>query len=173
MVRLLDSRSRGFATLEIEDGVMGSSFILYDQEVIAAAALPVVSYCIGPVTLWSRFKGERSARFSAVNQGSPKQNPPGEASTLRLEIKDAGFKVVAEKTVTLEVGQTGSVDFDGGIYDGLVFGWLTYITDPRRSYASPTLEILDHNIGGTVSVAGGENRCRGYSDSGPTGGGGY
>ena len=172
VVRFLDPQARGVATLEIEDNATSSRFVLLDRGVIAfAAPPPKLHICRGPTSM----RGEESARLTVVNEGVAGDPRNDAVFEVNLQIADANFKPLVEKTVTLDFNHSASVDFPNVAlpkYVGTIVGLATITAPSGYLNVTATLEIFDRALGEhTARIVGGS--CRGYSEGGGTGGGGY
>jgi putative transposon-encoded protein len=167
VVRFLDPQARGVATLEIEDNATASRFVLLDHGVIALAAPPQkLRICRGPASM----RVEESARLTVVNEGVAGDPRNDAVFEVKLQIANQNFEPLVEKTVTLDFNQSASVDLPK--YVGTIFGLATIIADRGCLRATATLESFDRGLGQHTARMVGVN-CRGYSDTGYTGGGGY
>jgi hypothetical protein len=164
VVRLLNPQARGIATLEIENTVTNSRFVLFDPGVDAVIARPQMQACSGPTTM----RAIDSARLTVANEGRP-GDPRDALFDVKLQIVDGHFQPLAEKIATVDFNHTASVDLPN--YVGTILGLATFFAQKGYARATVTLELFDRALGPhTAFVVGGT--CRGYADGGGNGGGG-
>jgi hypothetical protein len=164
VVRILDAQTRGIATLELRDSAATSRVVLFDPRVLHLTRRSE-AYCLGPLGL----QPIERATLNVVNVGQV--GAPRDALTVEMAINAvANYDPIVEKTVILEYGQSTSLEVEH--YDGGIFGTVRFIAGQSRAAATATLEIYHKQYQRTITVLP-PGLCRGLSDGGGNGGGGY
>lgn len=168
VVELLDPQARGIATLEIDDSATPGRVVLFNPSIAAMTAPSPEPYFLGPSTLGVNY----AARLNVVNAGQV--GKPRDSLTALLEIADFSKAIngpgIVAKEVVLDYNQSASLELPK--FNGEIFGRVSFTSNDSRAAATVTLEIIFTPTGQTVAVYP-PSHCRGCSDGGDTGGGGY